>query len=142
LENKNKPKSKSTTLRIALGEATALRLGQWCRQVSEICPGIRLKKQELVDWLITSSDERLGPAQIKSIRERFYDEVRLTEWALKELKAAKARNEKLSLSDLLPTTKPARVISTTKPLKPPLDAERKNAQKPTSVDDVFGGEVL
>jgi len=101
METLTKPKTKvSPGQRVILSEESALQLGRWIEQVRESCPGIRVKKQDLVSWLVSEKDT-LTPNDLKSIKERFYDEIELAEWALAQLKAAKARNEKVALSDLL-----------------------------------------
>ncbi len=97
-----KPKAKVPSLsRIIVNEENGRHLQAWIAQLRESCPGIRIKKQDLVNWLVSEKGTRLTPADLKSIKERFFGEIELAQWALSQLKAAKARNEKVTLSDLI-----------------------------------------
>ncbi len=102
METPLKPKTKVSSLsRFILNEENVKHLQGWIGQLQESCPGIRIKKQDLVNWMVSEKGPRLSPADLKSIRERFFDEIELAQWALGQLKAAKERNEKLTLSDLI-----------------------------------------
>lgn len=102
METPTKPKAKVSSLsRAILNEENVSHLESWIRQLEESCPGIRIKKQDLVNWLVSEKGSRLSSADIKAIRERFFDEIELAQWALGQLKSAKERNEKLTLSDLI-----------------------------------------
>ncbi len=100
--NTNPKSSKSVPVnRVVLSnEATDL-LDCWIQQMESFCPGIQLKRQGLVSWLVCNRDKQLSPSEMKAIKESLYDDIELATWVLKELKAAKARDEKLSLEDLL-----------------------------------------
>lgn len=102
MDTPQKSKVKVSSLsRIILSEENGRHLQEWIVQLRESCPGIRIKKQDLVNWLVGERGPRLSSADLKSLRERFFNEIELAQWALGQLKAAKARNEKLSLADLL-----------------------------------------
>lgn len=102
METPSKSKAKVSSLcRVILDEANGKHLEGWIEQLRGSCPGIRIKKQDLVSWLIQEKGEQLSPADLKAIRERFFDEVELAQWALEQLRAAKQRNEKLTLAGLL-----------------------------------------
>ena len=98
-----KPKAnKGVTInRVVLSEEATTVLDSWIRQMEAYCPGIQLNRQDLVGWLVGNREKELSPSEQKAIKESLYDDIELATWALKELKAAKARNEKLSLADLL-----------------------------------------
>ena len=87
--------------RVVLSEESTRYLDRWLEQLRESSPGIRVKKQDLVNWLITQKGEALSSSDLKSVRDEFYDEIKLAEWALAQLKTAKAKNEKVALVDLL-----------------------------------------
>lgn len=102
METPLKPKSKvSSFSKIILNEENGKHLEGWIEQLRGSCPGIRIKKQDLVSWLIQVKGARLSQADLKTVRERFFDEVELAQWALDQLRAAKQRNEKLTLAGLL-----------------------------------------
>lgn len=97
-----KPKAKGLPInRVVLSQETANKLDAWAEQVEVFCPGIGLKRQNLVEWLVTSKEQQLPTSDQKALKEQFYDDIELATWALQQLKAAKARNEKVSLADLL-----------------------------------------
>jgi len=87
--------------RVILSDDNDKRLQEWLTQIRESCPGIRIKKQDLVNWIIAERSARLSSADLKAVREKFFDEIELAQWALGQLKAAKDRNEKLTLADLV-----------------------------------------
>jgi len=108
METPTKSKAKvSSLLRVILKEENVKHLQDWINQLEESCPGIRIKKQDLVNWLVSERGSRLSSADLKAIREQFFDEIELAQWALGQLKAAKERNEKLTLSDLIRNGKTA-----------------------------------
>lgn len=87
--------------RVVLNDETVAKLDSWIEQMEAFCPGIRLKRQHLFEWLVAERETQLSPSAQKSIKERFYDDIELATWALEQLKAAKARHEKISLNELL-----------------------------------------
>jgi hypothetical protein len=102
METQLKPKAKSIAVsRIVLNEGNAKHLQEWVGQLREACPGIRVKKQDVVNWLISEKGSRLTPGDLKALKDRFFDDVALAEWALRQLRAAKARSEPLTLADLV-----------------------------------------
>lgn len=102
MEMPSKTKAKVSSLaRIILNEENGKQLDSWIEQLKGSCPGIRIKKQDLVSWLIVEKGNCLSQGDLKTIRERFFDAVELAQWALEQLRAAKQRNEKLTLADLI-----------------------------------------
>jgi hypothetical protein len=126
METQLKPKAKSVAVsRIVLSEEASKYLCTWMSQLRTTCPGIRLKKHDLLSWLVSQKGNKLSSSDLKIIKERFHDEIELAEWVLKQLKAAKARNEKLSLAELLgggPQEKVIRSKRAVKQFTPPLAA--------------------
>ena len=124
-----KPKSKGLPInRVALSEDAAKKLDAWAEQMEVFCPGIRLKRQQIIEWLIGEQGAQLTASDQKSIKDQFYDDVELAAWALSQLKAAKAKNEKLSLADLLKRGQSSKIENDSK------KAKRKSP--PTSQNEV------
>ena len=125
----SKPKSKGLPInRIALSEDAAKKLDLWAEQMEVFCPGIRLKRQQIIDWLISEKGAQLTASEQRSIKDQFYDDVELVTWALSQLKAAKAKNEKLSLADLLKRGQANKLENNTK--------KSKKKSPPTSKNEV------
>lgn len=102
METNIKAKSKGAPiLRIVVTEKNASTLDLWIGQLETFCPGIRLKRQDLINWLVEEKGGLLAVNDLKRVKEQFYGEIELARWALDQLKAAKARNEKVTLNDLL-----------------------------------------
>ena len=133
-----KPKAKTAPInRVILSEETANVLDAWAGQMETFCPGIRLKRQDLVAWLVSQKDKELSPSEQKSIKERFYDDIELATWALEQLKAAKARNEKVSLVDLIKSGKVNHADTVPKRVKkksPPTSNETPQNEGPSKVE--------
>src|SRR5689334_7752251 len=85
---------------LASPEALA-RLNDWLVSLEERLKGTALTRNQLVNWLIMSHDASLSVQEIKQIEERFFDEVKFAEWAVKELRAAQARGESVRLADIV-----------------------------------------
>jgi hypothetical protein len=96
-----KAKLKVSQLRVVLNSESGICLQGWMDQLVETYPGIHIKKQDLVNWLVSEKGGRLSPNDLKAVKDRFFDDIALAEWALRELKSARARNENLVLLDLL-----------------------------------------
>lgn len=102
MESITKTKAKGPSLsRINLSEQSERLIQGWISQLKDSCPGIRVKKQDLVNWLISERGSQLSASDTKSIKECFFGEIELAQWALVQLKAAKARNEKVTLAELI-----------------------------------------
>lgn len=115
-----KPKAKvPSASRLVLSEDNGKILQDWIVQLKESCPGIRLKKQDLVNWMVGERGTQLSAADLKSIKERFFGEIELAQWALTQLKQAKARNEKITLAELIRSGKAVAADSFSKKKVPP-----------------------
>lgn len=94
--------------RISLSPASLAKLSLWIDQVHSQIRGVKLTRSQVVEWLIGSHEERLSANEIKKLEREHFDELKFAEWALRELKAARARGESISLSDLIASPKPTR----------------------------------
>ncbi|MBI3556562.1 MAG: hypothetical protein HY074_09890 [Deltaproteobacteria bacterium] len=65
----------------------------------------------------------LSAQETKQIEAEFFDELKFAEWAVKELKAAQARGERVSLADIVACSR------TTKTEKPRVQSQSKRSQK-------------
>jgi hypothetical protein len=86
--------------RIALDNESVQKVDQWVEQVNREAKGVRIKRNELVDWLIKSLPDTLKSRQIKRISNQFYDAVVDMESALKKAKEARARGEPIPSIEL------------------------------------------
>jgi hypothetical protein len=96
---------KSTKLtnknRITLTEECVNRLHHWETQIGECFKGMAIKPAELVEWVILSHSENLTPDELQDVQTKYWDDIAMASWALRELKKAKASGEALSLQEVL-----------------------------------------
>lgn len=86
--------------RVTLQSETLDRLDAWIKQAQSIKPGVVLFRKDVLNWLIMDLPEHLSPVQAKSLADAFYSELRFIQFATREIKAAAARGEQLTLRDL------------------------------------------
>lgn len=99
---KTKRKRQANPDRITLGKVALEHLIRLENQIDKAFGGmIKLKNKELTNFLIEARSSDLTNAELKLIKERYFDEVRAAQWALQKLKAAKERGEELKLSAVL-----------------------------------------
>ncbi len=87
--------------RVALTQEAATRLDSWIFQLSEAFHGIKIKRNDVVEWLIRSKAPILSDDEMKGLRQEHYSEVDLANWVLRQLKEAKAKGENLSLEEVV-----------------------------------------
>jgi hypothetical protein len=87
--------------RVTLTPDLLAKLDGWMKQVTDTHRGVRLSRNNMVDWLIGSYPAELPSADIKIIAERFYDEERFLKDAIRELRSKKSRGESVDLAELL-----------------------------------------
>ncbi len=83
------------------------RLTQWTTEVGGRLPGIKLTRSDLANFLVLSHAEALTAGELKELEARYFDPIKVGEWALEELKAAVARGEAVTIEDILATRRPA-----------------------------------
>ena len=100
-----RPGRKSSTNRlsdrITVGAEALGRLNQFLDQTSRCLRGIKLTRNELVNFLILNHPDAFSGAELKELEYRYFDEVKFAQWALGELKSAKARGETITLADII-----------------------------------------
>ena len=117
--------------RVTLTPELLSKLDGWMKQVTDKHRGVRLTRNNMVDWLIGSYPAELPSADVKTIAERFYDEERFLKDAIRELRSKKSRGENVSLADILANVGSQKPSSPRKPRKPKVVAEPQvNANSP------------
>jgi hypothetical protein len=102
MENQNETQSTKTPQeRVTIHREAASRIDGWVTELQSTVRGLKLTRSDVVNWLVQSHSDSLTSREIEDIKQKYFDEVEFTEWALRELKEARGRGEKLSLSDLL-----------------------------------------
>lgn len=102
VEQKPKRRRQANPDRITLSKAALDNLEKLEAQVEKSFGGmVRLKNKELTNFLLEVRFSDLSNAELKMIRERYFDEVKAATLALQRLKQAKERGEELKLSDVL-----------------------------------------
>ena len=100
-----KPKRKPVNVdRIAIGAEPSARLDQWFSQLDGKYKGIKMKRNELVEWLILNRAASLNDDEIRRIGDKFYDQMDLAQWIVRQLKDAKATGKSLSIDDIMQRT--------------------------------------
>jgi hypothetical protein len=100
----DKPKRKRQVNpdRITLSKASLENLMKLETQIDKAFGGmVKLKNKDLTNFLVEARTSDLTNAELKLIKERYFDEVRAAQWALHKLKEAKERGEELKLSAIL-----------------------------------------
>jgi hypothetical protein len=87
--------------RVTLGEGALARVNGWLDQVRSELRGIRLSRNDLVEYAILSQPEELPASSVAELKASRFDEVAFAAWALRELKAARAKGEKLTLAGIV-----------------------------------------
>lgn len=109
--------------RVTLTPELLSKLDGWMKQVTGKHRGVRLTRNNMVDWLIGSYPAELPSADVKIIAERFYDEERFLKDAIRELRSKKSRGENVSLAELLANVGAQMPSSPRKARKPKVAAE-------------------
>lgn len=101
-EQKPRRKRQANPDRITLSKAALENLAKLDTQVEKAFGGmVRLKNKEMTNFLLEVRFSELTNAELKMIRERYFDEVKAATLALQKLKEAKERGEDLKLSQVL-----------------------------------------
>ena len=117
--------------RVTLTPELLSKLDGWMKQVTDKHRGVRLTRNNIVDWLIGSYPAELPSGDVKTIAERFYDEERFLKDAIRELRSKKLRGENVSLVDILANVGSQKPKTPRKPRKPKVAAEpQANANSP------------
>lgn len=87
--------------RITIDPEPLMKLDVWMKHLLSKHKGIQVTRRDLVNWLIKRHSEELSRSEEEDLKGMFYDEERFLRYAWEEIKAAKARGEKLSLQEIL-----------------------------------------
>jgi len=90
--------------RVTLGPEALNRLDTWITQITTCHRGVRLTRNNLVEWLIVSRPMEMPRADETALAERFYDEERFLREVVREMRVRKSRGESVELSELLART--------------------------------------
>lgn len=122
-ENKKRTKSLRHPDRLTVSPKALERLNGWVADLEGQLKGINLTRNQLVQWLILSHADSLSAQELKQIEAEFFDELKFAEWAVRELKAAQARGERIGLADIVVQSRAA------KPDKARVKTQSKRSQK-------------
>lgn len=87
--------------RLTVSPEALERLNGWIADLETRLKGISLSRNQLVQWLIMGHAASLSAQEMKQIEEEFFDELKFAEWALKELRGAQARGERVTLAEIV-----------------------------------------
>lgn len=88
--------------RIVLEVDTLVVIKNIADQLQETFNGIvKLSNKEIANFILQSRAGLLGKAELKAIRDKYFDDVRAAQWALQRLKDAKDSGQQLSLAEIL-----------------------------------------
>jgi hypothetical protein len=126
-ENQTKKAYRRCLERVTLSTAAYEKAASWIAELTKERPGIKISVRDFVNFLVLSKKE-LVPEEKAELGALYYDEVRFLSQALKALKGARSRGEKVALGDLLtgiydPTVSPAK-------------RKRKPKDKPRAPEDI------
>lgn len=109
--------------RLTVSPETLERLNGWVADLEERLKGISITRNQLVQWLIMSHEAALSAPELRQIEDEFFDELKFAEWAIKELKTAQARGERVSLADIVARSRAAKAE------KPRVHTQSKRSRK-------------
>jgi hypothetical protein len=92
---------KSLIMKVTLSSESLEKINEWTQQIIGDQRGVNIKPSEVVNWLISQHHSSFTPSEIDQYREKNIDQVEVAQWALKEIKAALRRGEKINLRDLV-----------------------------------------
>lgn len=97
-----KPKRKPSNVeRIALGPEAVARLDRWLEQLTAKYHGLKVKRSELAEWIVLNHAASLDDGEIRQLGDKFYDQVHLAQWILRQLKEAKAAGKEKSIAEIM-----------------------------------------
>ncbi|MEI8025260.1 MAG: hypothetical protein WCI18_02825 [Pseudomonadota bacterium] len=109
--------------RVTLPPELISKLDAWMKHITDRHRGVRLTRNNMIEWLISSYPNELPSADIKTIAEQFYDEERFLKDAIHELRLKKARGENVSLAEILAKGGPQKTPNPKRTTKPKVAAK-------------------
>jgi hypothetical protein len=126
---------KTNQERVSLRPEALERINAWMNQLSEQCKGIALNRSDLVNWLINHHNPVLTKKEVDNIRDCHFDDVEFAAWALRELKAARTRGERVTLEQIIlrkPKVKEKKSETVLAPAKTVIQKPRPSMDSPKS----------
>jgi hypothetical protein len=93
--------------RFTVDPANLEKIGGLLDQLRASVPACEATRKDLLNWIVERFPGDLGVTDLKELSDRFYDEERFLKLALGEVRAAKARGERLSINDILQRNSPS-----------------------------------
>lgn len=87
--------------RVTLTPEALSRLSEMVKQLEGHLKGSRVTKSDLASFLVLSRPAQLSDREIEQLKIQHFDEVRFAQWALRQLKTAKAQGKNLSLAEIM-----------------------------------------
>lgn len=87
--------------RVTLSQSSLERVDTWMSQIMSQSHGVSATRKDLVNWLILSRPVELTESEQSELRSQFFSEVRFLQQAIKDLKAARARGDGLTLQQII-----------------------------------------
>ena len=87
--------------RVVLNADVATKLDTWITRITESRQGVSLSRKDVINWLVMSKGENLSPLEMKELADAHYDDVKFLQFAMRELKSARANGESVDLQDFL-----------------------------------------
>lgn len=135
LTNENtKPVKKENPDRIVLDRKSVEFLSQISTQVEDAFGGlIKLTQKELANFVLQNRAQSLTQAELKAIKDQYFDDVRAAQWALQKLKTAKEEGRDLSLAEVMSMIQTP-VVSEKRPRKIDPEKRKKKEKHPAQLD--------
>ena len=106
MENQANKKEKKVVERIVVNDENLKKIDAWIGTVTQKKNGLKLKRKDVVNWLIAITPDNLPANLEKKLIELFYDEEMLLKEALKAIQKAKKNGQSLSLKEYFQDAKP------------------------------------
>ncbi len=95
-----KAEKKRSAERVSLKEDVHSRTEQWLSQIDKHHKGIRINRNDLVNFILLQHAPALSDEELSAIGTAHYNEVRFYTWALKTVREAQSRGEGLTVAML------------------------------------------
>lgn len=129
-----KPTKRENPDRIVLDKESVELLAQISAQVEDAFGGvIKLTQKELANFVLQNRAQPLTQAELKGIKDQYFDDVRAAQWALQKLKMAKEEGRDLSLSEVMAMIQTP-VVSEKRPRKVDAEKRKKKEKHPDQTD--------
>ena len=101
MDTELKKKKESGKRKVLLSREAFDRVTRWVSQIKEQRKGAKVNPSDMVEFILQSHSDDLSGNEVREFQDRYVSEIDLARWAVKELMAASARGQKLTLAELL-----------------------------------------